>query len=93
MACNYNFFSFKYIIFFKICTITSPSELISKLAEHMHCPITGRPCCIQMHGQCRITTREYCDFVRGYYHLNATLCSQVNVLIKLKNHFVVIEKV
>lgn len=43
----------------------------------MHCEVTGRPCCIQMHGQCRITSREYCDFVRGYYHPNATLCSQV----------------
>ena len=46
----------------------------------MKCEIRGRPCCIQMHGQCRITTREYCDFVHGYYHENATLCSQVSCL-------------
>lgn len=46
----------------------------------MHCEISGRPCCIQMHGQCRITTKEYCDFVQGYYHENATLCSQVSCL-------------
>uniref|UniRef100_A0A914DGS3 Uncharacterized protein n=1 Tax=Acrobeloides nanus TaxID=290746 RepID=A0A914DGS3_9BILA len=46
----------------------------------MHCEIVGRPCCIQMQGQCRITTKEYCDFVRGYYHDNATLCSQVDCL-------------
>ncbi|VDK76920.1 unnamed protein product [Litomosoides sigmodontis] len=47
---------------------------------HMHCEITGRPCCIQLHGQCRITTRDYCDFVEGYFHENATLCSQVSCL-------------
>nr|CAD2191231.1 unnamed protein product [Meloidogyne enterolobii] len=44
--------------------------------KHMQCEVTGRPCCIQMHGQCRITSREYCDFVGGYYHPNAVLCSQ-----------------
>ncbi|VDO73982.1 unnamed protein product [Onchocerca flexuosa] len=47
---------------------------------HMQCEITGRPCCIQLHGQCRITTRDYCDFVEGYFHENATLCSQVTLL-------------
>ncbi|KAJ1357802.1 Rhomboid [Parelaphostrongylus tenuis] len=48
------------------------------LPAHMTCQVTGRPCCIQMQGQCRIATREYCDFVKGHYHENATLCSQVN---------------
>ncbi|EYB82198.1 hypothetical protein Y032_0365g3602 [Ancylostoma ceylanicum] len=48
------------------------------LPPHMTCQVTGRPCCIQMQGQCRITTREYCTFVKGHYHENATLCSQVN---------------
>ena len=52
----------------------------AKLPDHMKCEIQGRPCCIQMHGQCRITTKEYCDFVKGYYHENATLCSQVSCL-------------
>lgn len=51
---------------------------IPRNEEHMHCEITGRPCCIQMHGQCRITTKNYCDFVSGYYHPDATLCSQVS---------------
>lgn len=46
---------------------------------HMQCVVTGRPCCIQMHGQCRITSKDYCDFVRGYYHENASLCSQVTL--------------
>uniref|UniRef100_A0A158P9V6 Rhomboid domain-containing protein n=1 Tax=Angiostrongylus cantonensis TaxID=6313 RepID=A0A158P9V6_ANGCA len=48
------------------------------LPAHMTCQVTGRPCCIQMQGQCRIATREYCDFVKGHFHENATLCSQVN---------------
>lgn len=34
-----------------------------------------------MHGQCRITTQEYCNFVRGYYHPEATLCSQVLICV------------
>ncbi|MCP9264567.1 Rhomboid-like protein [Dirofilaria immitis] len=50
---------------------------------HMQCEITGRPCCIQLHGQCRITTRDYCDFVEGYFHENATLCSQVSCLSEI----------
>lgn len=48
-----------------------------KLAEHMICEVIGHPCCIGIHGQCRITTREYCDFVRGTFHEEASLCSQV----------------
>lgn len=26
---------------------------------------------------CEVTTREYCEFVHGYFHEEATLCSQV----------------
>ncbi|KAI1723739.1 rhomboid family domain-containing protein [Ditylenchus destructor] len=63
-----------------ICKQSVPVSQIPKHVRHMHCEITGRPCCIQMHGQCRITTKAYCDFVRGYYHSNATLCSQVSCL-------------
>ena len=33
--------------------------------------------CAGIHGECRIATREYCDFVRGYFHEEASLCSQV----------------
>nr|XP_018913799.1 PREDICTED: inactive rhomboid protein 2 isoform X2 [Bemisia tabaci] len=49
-------------------------------AEHMICEIIGHPCCIGIHGMCRITTREYCDFVHGYFHDDASLCSQVSCL-------------
>ncbi|KAK6108740.1 Rhomboid family protein [Brugia pahangi] len=57
--------------------------LVPENVVHMQCEITGRPCCIQLHGQCRITTRDYCDFVEGYFHENATLCSQVSCLSEL----------
>ncbi|KAL1497983.1 hypothetical protein ABEB36_008858 [Hypothenemus hampei] len=51
-----------------------------KLAEHMVCEVIGHPCCIGIHGLCRITTREYCDFVQGHFHEEASLCSQVSCL-------------
>ena len=48
--------------------------------RHMNCPLAGRPCCIGSQGQCVITTREYCDFRRGFFHPEATLCSQVTTM-------------
>ncbi|XP_048847857.1 inactive rhomboid protein 1-like isoform X1 [Brienomyrus brachyistius] len=47
---------------------------------HIDCEITGRPCCIGTKGRCEITSREYCDFMRGYFHEEATLCSQVHCM-------------
>uniref|UniRef100_A0A1B0C8B0 Peptidase S54 rhomboid domain-containing protein n=2 Tax=Lutzomyia longipalpis TaxID=7200 RepID=A0A1B0C8B0_LUTLO len=49
-------------------------------AEHMVCEVIGHPCCTGVYGECRITTREYCDFVNGYFHEEASLCSQVSCL-------------
>lgn len=49
-------------------------------AEHMACEVIGHPCCIGVHGQCVITTREHCDFVKGYFHEEASLCSQVRLI-------------
>lgn len=48
--------------------------------KHMDCNIKGRPCCIGTKGRCEIATREYCLFMQGYFHEEATLCSQVNCL-------------
>ncbi|XP_076149023.1 inactive rhomboid protein 2-like [Alosa pseudoharengus] len=48
--------------------------------RHMDCKLKGRPCCIGTKGRCEIATREYCSFMRGYFHEEATLCSQVNCL-------------
>ncbi|XP_055340135.1 inactive rhomboid protein 1-like isoform X2 [Paramacrobiotus metropolitanus] len=57
----------------------------SKIAwpQHMQCEVVGHPCCIDTQGGCRITTREYCDFVQGYFHETALLCSQVSCLDKI----------
>ncbi|XP_067614189.1 inactive rhomboid protein 1 isoform X2 [Eurosta solidaginis] len=49
-------------------------------AEHMVCEVIAHPCCIGVYGECRITTREYCDFVNGYFHEEASLCSQISCL-------------
>ncbi|KAM9314373.1 inactive rhomboid protein 2-like isoform 2-T2 [Pholidichthys leucotaenia] len=48
--------------------------------KHMDCNIKGRPCCIGTKGRCEIATREYCTFMHGYFHEEATLCSQVHCL-------------
>uniref|UniRef100_A0A8C6TA31 Inactive rhomboid protein n=1 Tax=Neogobius melanostomus TaxID=47308 RepID=A0A8C6TA31_9GOBI len=47
---------------------------------HIDCTITGRPCCIGTKGRCEITSREYCNFMKGYFHEEATLCSQVHCM-------------
>ncbi|XP_071965321.1 inactive rhomboid protein 1-like isoform X2 [Antedon mediterranea] len=47
---------------------------------HTTCDLTGRPCCIGIDGTCKIVSQEYCDFVKGYFHPEATLCSQVDCL-------------
>lgn len=49
-------------------------------AEHMACEVIAHPCCTGVFGDCRITTRELCDFIAGYFHEEASLCSQVSCL-------------
>ncbi|XP_037073869.1 inactive rhomboid protein 1-like [Pollicipes pollicipes] len=63
-----------------ICRKTSVAPEGSQAAEHMRCEVVGHPCCVGIHGQCQITTREYCNFVRGYFHEEAALCAQVSCL-------------
>ncbi|XP_078200259.1 inactive rhomboid protein 1 isoform X17 [Callithrix jacchus] len=65
-----------------ICTKNSAGNHTNH--PHMDCVITGRPCCIGTKGRCEITSREYCDFMRGYFHEEATLCSQMTVLRDLE---------
>lgn len=48
--------------------------------HHMSCKVVGRPCCIGIYGQCRITHSEHCQFLRGTFHPEATLCSQVSCM-------------
>nr|XP_006136544.1 inactive rhomboid protein 2 isoform X1 [Pelodiscus sinensis]XP_014435755.1 inactive rhomboid protein 2 isoform X2 [Pelodiscus sinensis] len=61
-----------------ICTFQAKTNHTGFL--HMDCDIKGRPCCIGTKGSCEITTREYCEFMHGYFHEEATLCSQVHCL-------------
>ncbi|XP_061583065.1 inactive rhomboid protein 2-like isoform X2 [Cololabis saira] len=61
-----------------ICTL--PRKWNHTGYRHMDCNIKGRPCCIGTKGRCEITTREYCTFMHGYFHEEATLCSQVHCL-------------
>ncbi|KAF4080079.1 hypothetical protein AMELA_G00166250 [Ameiurus melas] len=64
-----------------ICTDRGTSNHTGFL--HMDCTIRGRPCCIGTQGRCEIATREYCLFMHGYFHEEATLCSQVHCLDKV----------
>lgn len=50
--------------------------------EHMTCQQAGKPCCLGIQGECRVTTREECVFMRGYFHEEANLCSQISCLDK-----------
>ncbi|TSK14664.1 Inactive rhomboid protein 1 [Bagarius yarrelli] len=61
-----------------ICTKYSSGNHTNLI--HIDCVITGRPCCIGTKGRCEITSREYCDFMKGYFHEEATLCSQVHCM-------------
>ncbi|KPJ08199.1 Inactive rhomboid protein 1 [Papilio machaon] len=59
---------------------SSPTGRSGHAAEHMACEVIAHPCCIGVHGQCVITTSEHCDFIKGYFHEEASLCSQVSCL-------------
>lgn len=55
-------------------------QLPTSTLPHMSCEVVGRPCCFGIYGQCRITTSQYCHFLRGTFHPEATLCSQVSCM-------------
>lgn len=63
-----------------ICEESSVAEGASG-PTHMTCVLVGRPCCVGTHGYCIITTPDYCEFRRGYFHPEATLCSQVKTCL------------
>ncbi|KAK3586226.1 hypothetical protein CHS0354_025672 [Potamilus streckersoni] len=63
-----------------LCKETSKPNATIQTDRHMSCEISGRPCCHGIQGECMITTREHCNFVRGYYHEEAFLCSQVSCM-------------
>ncbi|CAG2165452.1 unnamed protein product [Oppiella nova] len=61
-----------------ICRKTSTKAAIFE--PHMRCELIARPCCLGINGECHITTREFCDFIKGFFHEEATLCSQVSCM-------------
>ncbi|XP_042303485.1 inactive rhomboid protein 2 [Sceloporus undulatus] len=67
-----------HLFYLQICTYQAKSNHTGFL--HMDCDIKGRPCCLGTKGSCEITTREYCEFMHGYFHEEATLCSQVHCM-------------
>ena len=50
------------------------------LPDYMSCEATGRPCCVGIHGKCELRSEEFCAWVKGTYHPEATLCSQVSCM-------------
>lgn len=60
-----------------ICQEHSPS---TKPLHHTSCEVAARPCCFGIHGQCRIITSQHCQFLRGTFHPEATLCSQISCM-------------
>lgn len=78
--CNFtaffrSFFIHKALFFLKICE--KLAEESGNKTTHLNCKITGRPCCIRDQAECRIVSQDYCLFLNGVYHDEATLCSQV----------------
>lgn len=61
-----------------VCRGVVPSQQAAE--PHMSCEIVARPCCIGFQGVCHITTKDHCDFVKGFFHEEAALCSQVSCL-------------
>jgi len=55
-------------------------QKLSPAPSHMTCERIASPCCIGIHGKCEIRTQEFCDFVHGHFHPEATLCSQVSCM-------------
>lgn len=60
--------------------ICQESRRYTKPMHHMSCEVVARPCCIGIYGQCRIITSQHCQFLRGTFHPEATLCSQVSCI-------------
>ena len=52
----------------------------SSAPRHMTCEVIARPCCIGIHGKCEVRTKEFCQFVNGHFHPEASLCSQVSCM-------------
>ena len=70
---------FHFAFLLKICKRLTEESKNDNSARHLSCKITGRPCCIRDQAECLIVSQEYCEFMKGVYHEEATLCSQVKI--------------
>lgn len=61
-------------------TTTTTIDEEDDAPAHVDCKVTARPCCIGIHGLCQLKSEEYCAFVGGHFHPDASLCSQVNCM-------------
>lgn len=48
--------------------------------QHMNCEVLAKPCCYGIHGKCELKSQEFCNFVQGTFHPEASLCSQVSCM-------------
>ncbi|PAA74074.1 hypothetical protein BOX15_Mlig007462g3 [Macrostomum lignano] len=58
----------------------SSNALLSDDLAHLVCPISARPCCVGIKGECVITSQQRCEFMRGSFFPDRQLCSQVNCM-------------
>lgn len=42
------------------------------------CTVVARPCCTGVPPTCSIRTKSACEFLRGHYHNDAALCSDID---------------
>jgi len=73
-------YMYESVVHCQICEDTQTDITPDENNKHMTCDITGRPCCVGIQGECIVTTHEHCKFLRGYFHSEAFLCSQVLML-------------
>ncbi|PAA74073.1 hypothetical protein BOX15_Mlig023953g1 [Macrostomum lignano] len=62
------------------CQRQTPLAPVPGELNHLACPVSARPCCFGLIGECAIVSRLRCQQLRGFYHPDSQLCSQVNCL-------------
>ena len=80
--------SVSHIHFLQRCRDSNPPTT-SPQDAHLSCDIIGRPCCIGILAKCVIASLEYCNYMKGRYHEEAFLCSQVIKINLCKLYYIV----
>ena len=63
-----------------VCQEATTLNDLQGVPAYLECSITAKPCCIGIHGRCEMRSSEYCKFVGGHFHPEASLCSQVSCM-------------